>query len=124
MAKYSKKTQEHVGDTMHKMKKGELKSGPGGKGGKVKKRDQAVAIALSEAREKGYKAPAEKSGSRKSASSKAGSKSASSSKKKSSASGKRSSSGGSSSKRSGSSGKKASSGKRSTSRSSSRKRSS
>jgi hypothetical protein len=60
MAKYGKKTQEHVEDTMHKMKRGTLKSGKGGKGGKVKNRKQAVAIALSEAREKGYKAPAEK----------------------------------------------------------------
>jgi hypothetical protein len=34
---------------MHEFKHGELKSGKGGKGGKVKSRKQAIAIALSEA---------------------------------------------------------------------------
>lgn len=34
---------------MHEFKHGELKSGPGGKGGKVKSRKQAIAIALKEA---------------------------------------------------------------------------
>jgi hypothetical protein len=34
---------------MHEFKHGELRSGPAGKGGKVKSRRQAVAIALSEA---------------------------------------------------------------------------
>ena len=34
---------------MHEFKHGELKSGPGGKGGKVNSRRQAVAIALKEA---------------------------------------------------------------------------
>lgn len=58
MAKNSKKTEELVEDTMHKMKKGKLKSGSGKI---VKDKDQAVAIALSEAREKGYKAPEKKS---------------------------------------------------------------
>jgi len=67
MAKYSKKTQEHVEDTMHRMKKGTLKSGRKGKGGAVKKRKQAIAIALSEAREKGYKAPAKKTAKKKTA---------------------------------------------------------
>jgi hypothetical protein len=33
---------------MHEFKHGELKSGPGGRGGKVKSRRQAIAIALSE----------------------------------------------------------------------------
>jgi hypothetical protein len=42
---------------MHRRKKGTLKSGPGGKGGKVKSRAQAVAIGLSEARKKGQKVP-------------------------------------------------------------------
>ena len=37
------------GRVMHEFKHGELKSGPGGKAGKVKSRKQAVAIALSEA---------------------------------------------------------------------------
>jgi hypothetical protein len=34
---------------MHEFKHGELKSGPGGRGGKVKSRRQAIAIALKEA---------------------------------------------------------------------------
>jgi hypothetical protein len=34
---------------MHEFKHGELRSGPGGKGGKVKSRRQAIAIALKEA---------------------------------------------------------------------------
>ena len=57
MAKYSEKTQSQVKKTMDKMKKGELKSGKGGKGGTVKNQKQAIAIALSESRKKGYKAP-------------------------------------------------------------------
>lgn len=55
MAKFGKKSQKTVKDTMHKFKRGELKSGKSGK--KVTDRDQAIAIGLSEAREKGYKAP-------------------------------------------------------------------
>ena len=42
---------------MHKFKRGQLKSGPGGKGGKVKSRKQAIAIGLSEARREGKKVP-------------------------------------------------------------------
>jgi hypothetical protein len=38
-----------VGKVMGEAKRGALKSGPGGKGGTVKNRKQAVAIALSEA---------------------------------------------------------------------------
>ena len=68
MAKYSKKTQDTVEDTMHEMKRGKLRSGKDGKGGKVKSRKQAIAIGLSEARKKGYKAPAKKSSSQKKAS--------------------------------------------------------
>lgn len=55
MAKYGKKSQKTVEETMHKFKRGELKSGKSGK--KVTDRDQAVAIGLSEAREKGAKVP-------------------------------------------------------------------
>ena len=36
MAKYSKKAQDKIGDVMHEFKYGELKSGKGGQGGKVK----------------------------------------------------------------------------------------
>jgi hypothetical protein len=57
MAKYSKKAQESVEDTMHEMKKGTLKSGSGKK---VTDRKQAIAIGLSEAREKGAKVPKKK----------------------------------------------------------------
>lgn len=57
MAKYSEKTQELVEKTIERMNKGTLKSSSGDK---VTDRDQAIAIALSEAREKGYKVPPEK----------------------------------------------------------------
>jgi len=55
MPKYSKKAQDKVGDVMHEMKEGKLKSGRSGK--KVTSRKQAIAIGLSEAREKGAKVP-------------------------------------------------------------------
>jgi hypothetical protein len=55
MARYGKKAQETVKETMEKLKKGELKSGKSGK--IVKSRKQAIAIGLSEAREKGAKVP-------------------------------------------------------------------
>ena len=48
--KYSKAASKDVERAMHKRKEGTLKSGPGGKGGKVKSRKQAIAIGLSEAR--------------------------------------------------------------------------
>jgi hypothetical protein len=41
--------------TMHEFKHHELKSGPGGKAGKVKNPKQAIAIGLSEARQSGAK---------------------------------------------------------------------
>lgn len=53
--KYSKGTGKYVEQAMHDMKKGKLKSGRSGK--KVKSKDQAIAIGLSEAREKGEKVP-------------------------------------------------------------------
>ena len=58
--KYSKSASRDVKRAMHKHKKGTLRSGPGGKGGKVKSRKQAIAIGLSEARAKGKKAPRKK----------------------------------------------------------------
>jgi hypothetical protein len=58
MAKYSKKAQEKVAETMHEMKEGKLKSGGSGK--KVKNPKQAIAIGLSEARKAGAKVPAKK----------------------------------------------------------------
>lgn len=56
--KYSPKALKTVEGAMRKYKRGELKSGPEGKGGKVKSRKQAVAIGLSEARRKGATVPA------------------------------------------------------------------
>ena len=41
-------------------KRGKAKSGKGGRGGKVKSRKQAIAIALSKARKKGKKVPRKK----------------------------------------------------------------
>ncbi len=55
MPKYGPKSQEMVEKAMHKMKRGELKSGRSGK--TVKNPKQAVAIGLSEARKKGAKLP-------------------------------------------------------------------
>ncbi len=49
---------EKVHKVMKEYREGKLKSGPGGKGGKVKSRKQAVAIALSEARKAGDHIPA------------------------------------------------------------------
>jgi uncharacterized protein DUF6496 len=54
---YSKAAAKDVKSAMHRKKKGTLRSGPGGRGGKVKSRAQAVAIGLSEARKKGKKVP-------------------------------------------------------------------
>ena len=61
MAKYSKKASDTVESAMHRRKAGTLKSSSGAK---VTSRKQAIAIGLSEARDKGAKVPA-KAGSRK-----------------------------------------------------------
>jgi uncharacterized protein DUF6496 len=63
--KYGKAASRSVESAMRRKKKGTLRSGKGGKGGKVKSRKQAIAIGLSEAREKGAKVPRKKSSSRK-----------------------------------------------------------
>ena len=55
--KYGKSASKRVESAMRRRKKGTLKSGPGGKGGTVKSRKQAIAIGLSEARAKGAKVP-------------------------------------------------------------------
>ena len=55
--KYSPSASKDVEREMHKFKRGQLKSGKGGKGGRVKSRKQAIAIGLSEARKKGKKVP-------------------------------------------------------------------
>ncbi|MFY9908586.1 MAG: DUF6496 domain-containing protein [Candidatus Sulfotelmatobacter sp.] len=58
--KYSKSAGKSVESAMRRKKHGTLKSGKGGKGGKVKSRKQAIAIGLSEARKKGAKVPRKK----------------------------------------------------------------
>ena len=58
--KYSRSASKDVESAMRKRKKGSLKRGKGGKGGKVKSRKQAIAIGLSEARKKGKKVPKKK----------------------------------------------------------------
>lgn len=55
MAKYGHKSQKYVEGAMRKYKRGKLKSGKSGR--PVKSRKQAIAIGLSEAREKGAKVP-------------------------------------------------------------------
>ena len=60
MARYGKRAQKSVKRAMHNRKHGTLRSGKGGKGGKVKSRKQAIAIGLSEARKKGAKVPRKK----------------------------------------------------------------
>ena len=61
MARYGKAAGKAVKSAMHRKKRGTLKSGKSGKGGKVKSRKQAIAIGLSEARKKGAKVPRKKS---------------------------------------------------------------
>ena len=58
--KYGKAAGKSVESAMRRKKSGTLRSGKGGKGGKVKSRKQAIAIGLSEAREKGAKVPSKK----------------------------------------------------------------
>ena len=57
MARYGKAASKSVERAMRREKKGKLRSGKGGKGGKVTSRKQAIAIGLSEARKKGAKVP-------------------------------------------------------------------
>jgi len=55
--RYSAGASKDVERAMRRRKRGTLRSGKGGKGGKVKSRKQAIAIGLSEARKKGKKVP-------------------------------------------------------------------
>jgi hypothetical protein len=59
--RYSRSSSKDVKSAMHRRKRGTLKRGKGGRGGKVKSRKQAIAIGLSEARKKGKKVPRRKS---------------------------------------------------------------
>jgi hypothetical protein len=65
--RYGKGASKRVASAMRRRKSGTLRSGKGGKGGKVKSRKQAIAIGLSEAREKGAKVPSKRSSSSKAA---------------------------------------------------------
>jgi hypothetical protein len=62
--KYSRSASRDVKSAMRRRKRGTLKRGKGGRGGKVKSRKQAIAVGLSEARKKGKKVPKRKSSGR------------------------------------------------------------
>ena len=70
--KYGKAAGKSVKRAMHKRKSGTLKSG--GSGRKVTSKKQAIAIGLSEAREKGAKVPRKRATSKKSGAKKSGAK--------------------------------------------------
>jgi hypothetical protein len=59
MPKTSPRQRKTIGRVMHEFEHGELKSGPGGKAGKVRNPKQAIAIALSEAGASKYESKAE-----------------------------------------------------------------
>ena len=59
--KYSRGASKDVKREMHKFKRGKLKSGKGGRGGKVRSHKQAIAIGLSEARKEGKRVPKRRS---------------------------------------------------------------
>jgi hypothetical protein len=61
MARYGKAAAKSVKSAMRRRKRGTLRSGRRGKGGRVKSRKQAIAIGLSEARKKGAKVPRKRS---------------------------------------------------------------
>jgi hypothetical protein len=65
MAKYGRKASKTVESAMRRRKRGTLKSGRSGR--TVKSRKQAIAIGLSEAREKGAKVPPRKGSKKKAA---------------------------------------------------------
>ena len=62
--RYSKGASKTVASAVRRSKSGSLRSGKRGKGGKVKSRKHAIAIGLSEARQKGQKVPSRKSSSK------------------------------------------------------------
>jgi hypothetical protein len=68
--KYGKAASKRVESAMRRRKKGTLKSGRSGR--KVTSRKQAIAIGLSEAREKGAKVPRKRGGSKRSSGKKSG----------------------------------------------------
>jgi uncharacterized protein DUF6496 len=61
MARYGSAAGKSVKSAMHRKKKGTLRSGEAGRGGRVTNRKQAIAVGLSEARKKGAKVPRKRS---------------------------------------------------------------
>jgi hypothetical protein len=59
--RYSRSASKDVKSAMHRRKRGTLRRGKSGHGGRVKSRKQAIAIGLSEARKKGKKVPRRRS---------------------------------------------------------------
>ena len=57
MPRYGKAASKRVASAMRRRKRGTLRSGKGGRGGRVTSRKQAIAIGLSEARNQGAKVP-------------------------------------------------------------------
>jgi hypothetical protein len=64
MPRYGRAASKRVESAMRRRKRGTLRSGKGGRGGRVTSRKQAIAIGLSEARKKGAKVPRRPSSSR------------------------------------------------------------
>ena len=60
MAKPTAGQRKTIGRVMHEYEHDQLKSGPGGKGGKVRSRRQAIAIALHEAGASKFDSPAKR----------------------------------------------------------------
>jgi len=59
--RFGKGASKAVVSALRRRRRGTLRSGKGGKGGRVKSRKQAIAIGLSEARKRGAKVPRKKS---------------------------------------------------------------
>ncbi|HXM38014.1 MAG TPA: DUF6496 domain-containing protein [Gemmatimonadales bacterium] len=57
MPRYGKAASKRVASALRRRKRGTLRSGKGGRGGRVTSRKQAIAIGLSEARKKGANVP-------------------------------------------------------------------
>ena len=62
VARYGKAAGRKVKRALHEYKRGKLRSGRGGRGGKARSRKQAIAIGLSQARRSGGKVPGRRGG--------------------------------------------------------------
>ena len=60
MARYGKAASKKVKRAMHEYKRGRLRTGRRGRGGRARNRKQAIAIGLSQARKRGAKVPRRK----------------------------------------------------------------